>query len=164
MAKLSQIVRNRADIVVEIDGTGDDGSPITVPVRVTYRPRLMTLAFRDEFGRHLAVLNKAQRDAEAAVERGEDQAAVLNAPDVDRAAEAISQMTLGLLEAWDVDDEIDDGKGGTKIVPVALPKTAEEMQTFVAPEMMRAVMEAVMAALNPNRKAGEQSAKDSPAT
>lgn len=160
MAKLSQIIRNRADIVVEIDGTDDDGNSIKVPVRVTYRPRLMTLAFRDEFGRHLAVLNKAQRDAEAAAERNEDVAAVLNAPDVDRAAEAISRMTLGLLEAWDVEDEDASGKP----VPVALPKTAEEMQTFVAPDLMRAVMEAVMAALNPNRKAGEQSAKDSPAT
>ena len=116
MAKLSQIVRNLADIVVEIDGTDDDGNPIKVPVTVTYRPRLMTLAFRDQFGRHLAVLNKA------------------------------------------------DFTANGKPVPLPLPKTAEEMQAFVAPEMMRAVMEAVMAALNPNRKAGEQSAKDSPAT
>jgi hypothetical protein len=160
VAKLSQIVRNLADIVVEIDGTDDDGNPIKVPVTVTYRPRLMTLAFRDQFGRHLAVLNKAQRDAEAAAERGEDATAVLNDPNVDRAAGQISEMTLNILDSWDVEDEDANGKP----VPLPLPKTAEEMQAFVAPEMMRAVMEAVMAALNPNRKAGEQSAKDSPAT
>jgi hypothetical protein len=160
VAKLSQIIRNRAEIVVEIDGTDDDGKPIKVPVTVTYRPRLMTLAFREQFGRLLEVLNRAQREAEAAAERNESATAALNAPEVERAAEQISEMALSLLESWDVEDEDEDGKP----VPLPLPKTAEEMQTFVAPELIRAVMEAVMTALNPNRSAGEPNETASPAT
>lgn len=164
MAKLNQIVRNRADIIVEIDGTDDAGEPMKVPVRVTYLPRLATIEFRGTYAEHMAVLIQAQAAAEAAVSRGEDPTPIMNNPAADEAAEAISRMTLGLLESWDLEDEADDGNGKVKSVPVPLPKTADEVKTFVAPEMLQAVMQAVMAVLRPNQKADETSVKDSSAT
>lgn len=159
MARLSQIVRNKADVTIEVDGTDDAGVPIKVPVTVTYRPRLVTQAFREEFGRHMLVLVAATKAAEAAQEAGDAVAAVaaMDAPGVDQATDAMAQMTLGLIEGWDLTDE--DGTG--KEIPVPFPRTADEVKHFPAPEMFQAVLQGVMAALNPNRTADEASSTTS---
>lgn len=158
MAKLSQIVRNRAEITVEIPGAdeGEDGAPVMVPVTVTYKPRLMTPAWRDQFGGHLRVVQKAERTAKEAAERNDTDAAMaaVDDPAVSAAVDQMAAMTLGLLDSWDLEDDVEED-GKTRTVPVPLPTTAAEVETFPAADMFQTVLRAVMGKLNPNRAAGE---------
>lgn len=163
MSRLSQIVRPKATITVQIDGTDDNGNDIKVPIQVTYLPRRKTLAWQGRFADHLRALQKFEEESKAATERGASQtelAEMAEAAKVEEHVNALAAMTLELLDSWDLTDEDDDGK----VVPVPLPKTTEQVSDFPAPELFEQVMQEVMAALNPNRKAGETTGQPSPAT
>lgn len=159
MSKLSAIVKNRAEVTVEIPGA-DDGPP--VPVTVAYRPRMNTLAFRERFAEQLGTLNRLMAAVQAAAGAGDAAEAerLAAAPELEQAADAMTKMTLGLIEGWDLEDEDEDGKA----VAVPFPQTTDDIKAFPAPEMFQQVLKAVMERLNPNRTAGEPSTTDSPAT
>jgi hypothetical protein len=159
MSRLGRIVRNRDQVVVNVPGKDADGAPIEEPVTVTYRPRLATQAFREEFGRHMLVLVKATQAATAAQEGGDADAAValMDAPEVDRAADEMARLTLSLIEGWDLEDEDEHGK----LTPVPFPRTADEIKAFPAPEAFQLIMQGVMGAINPNQRAGATSSEPS---
>lgn len=157
MSKLSAIVRNRETVTVEI--LGADGET-RVPITVTYRPRMNTLAFRQQFGEHMQALQRVTRAMEAAQAREDwDELDRLNNdPASEEVANKMTAMTLGLIEGWDLEDEDDKGK----TIAVPFPTNTEEIKTFVAPEMFQDVLKAVMEKLNPNRTAdGETSSTPS---
>lgn len=163
MSRLSQIVRQKATITVQIDGTDDSGNAIKVPIQVTYLPRRKTLAWQGRFADHLQALQRFEEEAKAATERGASQTELADMAEkakVEEHANAMGAMTLELLDSWDLTDEDDDGN----TVAVPLPKTTEAVSEFPAPELFESVMREVMAALNPNRKAGETTEQPSPAT
>lgn len=163
MPKLSDIVRNRADVTVEV--LGADGET-KIPVTVTYRPRLMTRAFREELQGYMTVLLKAQQAADAATEAGDAAAfeAAQNDPETDKALDGMSKGMLSLIDGWDLEDDVEDEGGVVRTVAVPFPTTSEEIKEFVAPDLFQAVMAAVMGALNPNRTPDEPSTTGSSGT
>jgi hypothetical protein len=159
MSRLGRIVRNRDEVVVTVPGKDEDGNPIEESVTVTYRPRLATQAFRAEFARHMLVLLRATQAATAAQDGGDADAAValMDAPEVDKAADEMARLTLSLIDGWDLEDEDEHGT----VVPVPFPRTADEIKAFPAPEAFQLILQGVMGALNPNQRAGATSSAPS---